>query len=180
MHVLTESKPRGTTPLTVSLKAGEYRLRFMDHDGKYEETTRLFKVDKNTSDSMFVILNKWITVKVKSMEQPGLVFKTNVKISGHGLNFVKEVSSTKPLRIALPPDSYSFTFEDNEDFKPYIVKGVNIASQIDITGELEFASMPCKVIAKDEVSNSPVMEAYVWVENKLVGKTNIRGEWKMN
>lgn len=178
VHVHSEGKPRGRTPITMALKAGEYRLRFMDPEGRYEETSRIVRVDKGVDSKILVILNKWITIKVNAKSQPDKIFSTNVKITGRGLNVAKEISNAKPLRIALHPDNYTLIFSGNKEFKSLTLKDVNIDEQTNIDAELEPASLKVNVMVKEFGTEKTINGAYVWMQDKIVGKTNVRGVWE--
>jgi serine/threonine-protein kinase len=178
VHVQNESKPRGQTPLAVALKAGEYRIRFMDPDGKYEETTKLVRVDKDAKSEISASLNKWVTLKVGSKGRPGTVLKTVVKVSGNGVNISREISSSRPLRLAIPLGKYRISFESNKEYNSLVLNSVNIAEQATIVGEMEIANAHVRVAVKDDSSGQPIENAYVWLQDRIAGITDKSGVWQ--
>jgi len=178
VHVQNESKPRGNTPLTAMLKAGEYRIRFMDPDGKYEETTRAVSVDKDAKSEIFVSLNKWVTLKVASKDQSGAALNAVVKVKGNGVNISREISGSHPLRLAIPLGKYKVSFESGKQYKPLVLNSVNIAEQATIVGEMEIANAHVRVAVKDDSSGQPIENAYVWLQDRIAGITDKSGVWQ--
>lgn len=178
VHIQSEAQPRGNTPLNIALRAGEYKIRFMDPDGRYEETSRTVRVDKDSKREIFAALNKWVTVKVMCKEQSDKVVRSGVHITGNGINLVKEISSSHPLRLALPVGAYRISFESNGEYKPLVLKSVNIGEQNTIVGEMELATVQLKLVVKDEITEAPIENAFVWMLNKVVGTTDKAGVWE--
>jgi hypothetical protein len=178
VHFENETKPRGPTPLSVLLTSGEYRIRIMDPEGRYEETSRLLNVDKDAKADISVSLNKWVTFKITTKDRTDKPVKTSVKITGNAMNISKEVSNSRPLRLALPLGAYQVHFESNGEYKSLTLKNVNIEEQTTVTGELEPANAPVKLVIKNEVTGDPIANAYIWLQNRIAGTSDASGEWK--
>jgi hypothetical protein len=177
VHIENESQPRGRTPVEIPLKAGEYKLRFMDPEGRYEETSRTIKVDKDSGNSLGVALNKWVTFKAYAKENPDKPFKMALHIIGNGLKVTREISNNKIIRLALPVATYTVSFEGSPAYKPYS-KRVSLADISSVVGELEFLTSHLKVVVKDETTERPVADAFVWMSEQLAGKTDADGVWE--
>jgi serine/threonine protein kinase len=178
VHIQNESKPRGSTPLNVALMAGEYRIRFMDPQGRYEETSRLVRVDKDSKAEIFASLNKWVTIKVGAKEKTDKMVKATVRITGNDVAVSRDVTSTRPVRVAIPVGTYRIAFESDGEFKPLVLKNVNVAEQSSVVGEMEFANALVKIAIKDETTGNPVEGAYIWLLNRVIGTTDAAGTWQ--
>ncbi|MBN1823670.1 MAG: protein kinase [Endomicrobiales bacterium] len=177
VHIEGESQPRGNTPLRTPLKAGTYKIRFLDSSGKYQQTTRPVTCDQNSNQNISVYLNKWVTFKVRSKEHPNESFVTNLKIKGAGMSVSKEISTNKPIRMALPVTTYEVIFEGDKEYKTLALK-VNIAGRSLILGELEYENSILTVNVKDESTKKAIEDAYVWLGSKIAGKTNSQGAFE--
>jgi len=178
VHIEGENQPRGNTPLTVPLKAGDYKVRFLDSEGKFEEGLKHITVSPDSETHFACYLNKWITVKVRSKEHHNEAFMTNLKIVGNGLKLSYSISTNKPLRLALPLGLYNFTFAGDNEYRTLILKNFNISDKSMILGELENENTLLKVTVKDDPNQKPINEAFVWIANKVAGKTNAEGVWQ--
>lgn len=178
VHIDGESKPRGNTPVAVPLKAGEYKIRFQDPDGRFEESVRTVGVTTDSEPNINVIMNKWVTLRVRSKDHPEEAFMTKVRVSGGGVNVVKDISTAKPIRLALPLATYKITFDGDNEYKTLLFKAVNIAEKSLIVGEMEYENARLKVVVKDDATDRPIADAYVWLASQLAGKTDAKGEWE--
>lgn len=178
VHIDGESRPRGNTPLSVPLKAGEYKMRFQDPDGRFEESVRNIAVTSDSEPNINVIMNKWVTLRVRSKDHPEEAFMTKVHVSGNGINISKDISTAKPIRLALPLATYKITFDGDNEYKTLLFKAVNIAEKSLIVGEMEYENARLKLVVKDDASDRPVADAYVWLASQLAGKTDAQGVWE--
>lgn len=177
-HIVGESQARGNTPLTIPLKAGEYKVRYLDPDGRYEEGLRTVRVAQDSDTNYSVYLNKWVTINVRSKEHHNESFMTTVKITGPGVNLTRNISTGKPLRLALPLGLYTVVFAGDNEYRTLILKNINIAEKALITGEMQYENTRLTVKVRDEATQKPVSDAFVWIDNKVVGKTNSEGSWE--
>jgi hypothetical protein len=88
--------------LNTSFKIGDYNIRFLDPSARYGVYVKEVKVDAQSDPNVFVKMNKFVTFKVKSKDNPGDTFINKVKISNQKMTVTKDISTSKPIRIALP------------------------------------------------------------------------------
>jgi hypothetical protein len=139
---------------------------------------RTLNVNKDTGNNMSVNLNKWVTFKAFIKDNHEKPFTARLHLVGSSMKeVIKEISSGRPVRIALPVDTYKVSIDAGEEMKPFSRK-VNIAQESSITGELEYENARLKVVVREDLSNAPVPDAYVWIENQLAGKTDRQGVWE--
>jgi eukaryotic-like serine/threonine-protein kinase len=179
VHVQGQSKSIGTTPLIAYLKAGEYKVNFLDQEGKYEEHETVINVDKNVDSNVKVYLRKWVTIKSVIEGGRGQDDETTVQVKGRNVDLKRKISPDKPIRLALYPDKpYTFDFLPTSRLKGTTLKNVNIDDKSVIVGKLELIETVLKVTVKDEISNLPIKDAYVWIEEQLKGRTDKNGVWQ--
>lgn len=177
IHVQGESQPRGNTPLNTSFKIGKYNIRFLDPSARYGEYVKEVKVDASSDSNVFVKMNKFITFKVKSKDSPGDTFITKVKISNQQMSITKDISTSKPIRIALPVETFDVLFYGDAEYKSCKISNVNVDNVSTVTGELEYAKVDFTIAVKS-ATTSQVQEAYIWHGKKLLGKTETNGLFK--
>jgi hypothetical protein len=178
VHVEGEGQPRGNTPITVNMKAGNYKVRMLDPEGRYGEAANNISVSANSESELYVHMNKLISFRVRSKENPSESFIAKVTIQGREFSTTKSVGTGKPIIVPLPSGKYSFTFTSDE-FKPYTLRDVDIANISNVTGNMEYAQVPFNfmVVKMDDDKEIPLENAYIWLDNKLAGKTDAKGTW---
>lgn len=177
IHVQGESQPRGNTPLNTSFKIGKYNIRFLDPSARYGEYVKEVKVDASSDSNVFVKMNKFITFRVRSKDSPGDTFITKVKISNQQMSITKDISTSKPIRIALPVETFDILFYGDAEYKSYKISNVNVDNVSTVTGELEYAKIDFTIAVKS-ATTSQIQEAYIWQGKKLLGKTEANGIFK--
>lgn len=177
IHVQGESQPRGNTPLNTSFKIGDYNIRFLDPSARYGEYVKEVKVDAQSDPNVFVKMNKFVTFKVKSKDNPGDTFITKVKISNQKMTVTKDISTSKPIRIALPVETFDVVFYGDAEYKSCKISNVNVDNVSTVTGELEYAKVDFTITVKS-ASDSQPQEAYIWQGKKVLGKTEAGGIFK--
>jgi hypothetical protein len=178
VHIEGESQPRGNTPITIPLKAGEYKVRFLDPEGKYEESVRTVKVAQVSETNISSTLDKWVTIKLRSKEHHNEGFTTTLRITGIGVNITRSISTNKALRVALPIGAYKMVFDGDMEYATLVMRSVNISDKSLVMGEMEYKNASLKISVKDKDSNAPISDANLWIANKIVGKTNEEGVWE--
>lgn len=178
VHIEGESKPRGNTPLTANIKAGTYKVTFMDPEGRYGESQNKVDIDAQSPSELFVQMNKLITFRVRSKANASESFIANLTISGRDINTTRSIGTGKPITIPLPTNgTYNFTFTAS-DFKAYTVKGVDISGINSVAASLEYAPVPLEVhtvYMQNDVEKP--LETYIRINDKIIGKTNAQGYW---
>ncbi len=177
IHVQGESQPRGNTPLNTSFKIGTYNVRFLDPSARYGEFVKEVKVDAQSDPNVFVKMNKFITFKVRSKDNPNDTFITKVKISNQQMSVTKDISTSKPIRIALPVETFDVLFYGDNEYKSYRISNVNVDNVSTVTGELEYARLDFTISVKSAATSQP-QEGYIWQGKKLLGKTDTSGLYK--
>ncbi|MDR1417729.1 MAG: protein kinase [Endomicrobium sp.] len=79
LQMYGEPKPRGITPIVLRLKEGDYKIKFLDPNGKYSEVVEDIKVSSSTPEQIVVGMNKLFTFKVKAKDS-SVSFKAKLKI----------------------------------------------------------------------------------------------------
>ena len=168
------------TPAVISFKNGEYALRFSDSGGRYEETKRTLKVDKDSDNKLFVVMNRWLRVKVGVKDEPGKPVSATVKISGTGNSFSaeKKITSDKPVRFALPRGKFKVVFDAGREYKLLTYKNYEIGDTGELAGQMEYNDTTLKVIVKETATQKPVGDAYIWMRGQIAGRTDSSGFWE--
>ncbi|MDR1941544.1 MAG: protein kinase [Endomicrobium sp.] len=182
VHIEGESRPRGYTPLKVNIKSGEYKVRLMDPEGRYGESLNKISINASSVSELSVQMNKLIRFSVKG-KSAGESFIARLNIKSAEYNTTRNIGTGKPVVIPLPTNSrYSFTFTA-DDFKPYVVRNMDIANINSVNASMEYAPVPfsVKVVSPDQKTGEvkPV-EAYIYVGDNIVGKTDKDGLWTAN
>ena len=177
VHIQGESQPRGNTPLNTSLKLGEYKVRFLDPSAKYGEVLKDFSVSKKSKTELFVKMNKIVSFRVRSKDNPHDTFLTKVTISNNDLKITKDISTSKPIRIPLPVEVYDVTFHGDNEYKPCRLRGVDINNTSAVVGEMEYLKVALSLKVKNN-KGAVLPSAFIWLDKKLVGKTDKSGLYK--
>ena len=177
VHIQGESQPRGNTPLNTSLKLGEYKVRFLDPSAKYGEVLKDFSVSKKSKTELFVKMNKIVSFRVRSKDNPHDTFLTKVTISNNDLKITKDISTSKPIRIPLPVEVYDVTFHGDNEYKPCKLRGVDINNTSAVVGEMEYLKVALSLKVKNN-KGAVLPSAFIWLDKKLVGKTDKSGLYK--
>ena len=175
VHVQGESQPRGDTPLNTLFKVGDYKIRFLDPSAKYGEAMKDLEVNKESKTDLFVKMNKIVSFKVKSKDSPNDTFLTKVTISNNDIEVTKDISTSKPIRIPLPVAVYNVTFHGDSEYKPCKLYNVDINNTSAVVGELEYLKVALALKATDSKTANPLSGAYVWLDKKMIGKTDKTG-----
>ena len=175
VHVQGESQPRGDTPLNTLFKVGNYKVRFLDPSAKYGEALKDFEVNKDSKTDLFVKMNKIISFKVKSKDSPTDTFLTKVTISNKDMEITKDISTSKPIRIPLPVAVYNVTFHGDNEYRPCKLTNVDINNTSSVVGEMEYLKVALALKATDSKTANPLSGAYVWLDKKMIGKTDKSG-----
>ncbi|HBU69627.1 MAG TPA: hypothetical protein DEE98_04500 [Elusimicrobia bacterium] len=178
VYVGDEKQSKGNTPLALPMKPGEYRVTFADPNGLYENTARTLKVDAIFDGTISATLKKYVRFKVAVKGEPAKAVSADLKITGNGINLTKNISSNSPERIALPLGVYKAVFDGGKEFRPVTVKDINISQQSTIAAELEYVDSELQVNVKEEGTGKIVAGAYVWMDGRIMGKTDDKGTWK--
>ncbi|MCL2144740.1 MAG: PEGA domain-containing protein [Endomicrobia bacterium] len=178
IHIEGEGQPRGHTPKTVNMKAGSYKVRMLDPEGRYGESANNIVVSANSDPELYVHMNKLISFRVKAKDNPSESFMAKLTIHGKEFNTTKPLGTGKPITVPLPSGKYDFTFTADE-FRTYSIKDIDIAGISSVTGNMEYARVPftVKIVAMDGDKEIILENAYIWLDSKLVGKTNEKGSW---
>ncbi|MCL2335202.1 MAG: protein kinase [Endomicrobia bacterium] len=180
VHIEGEGQPRGYTPLTVNMKAGNYKVRMMDPEGRYGEALNQMTVSATSSSELFVHMNKLISFRVRSKGNAAESFIAKLTIQGKEFNTTKSVGTGKPVIVPLPSGRYNFTFTA-DDFNPYHVNDSDIANINSVTAEMTYAPVPLTltVVSMLGDTETPIEGMYVQRGDStdVIGKTNAKGVW---
>ncbi|MDR2192658.1 MAG: PEGA domain-containing protein [Endomicrobium sp.] len=179
VHIDGESRPRGRTPITANIKNGNYKVRIMDPDGRYGQAEREISVTAASSSELSVNMNKLIRFSVYSKNKASESFTANLNIKSSDFNTARNISTGKTIVIPLPTTArYTFTFTA-QDFKPYVIRNVDITEASAFSGLMEYDVVPLnlKVFWLDKDGLKIPLEAYVYINEKIVGKTDKNGFW---
>ncbi|MCL2485535.1 MAG: protein kinase [Endomicrobia bacterium] len=179
VHIDGEAKPRGYTPLETNLTAGTYKIRFLDPDGRYGEALKEVTVTATSKPEVSVLMNKLITFRVRSAKASSESFVAKLRIDGNEFQTTREISTGKPVTIPLPSGIYKFTFTANE-FEPFVRSNVDISNINSINAEMVYSKVPLNitVLRKNGDKDIPIENAFVWIDNKIAGRTNNKGVWR--
>lgn len=180
VHIQGESQPRGNTPLDTSLKVGKYSIRLLDPSARYGESLKEIEVSSSSETNLFVKMNKIISFRVKSKENPNDTFITKVNIYNKDYNITKDISTSKAIRIALPNGVYNVVFQGDNEYKTCKLQNVDINDTSAVVGELEYSKVALQLKTKSKETNDALPNAYVWLDKKLIGKTDSKGMFKDN
>lgn len=178
VHIEGEGQPRGNTPITVNMKSGNYKVRMLDPEGRYGESANNITVSANSESELYVHMNKLISFRVRSKSNPSESFISKLTIQGKEFSTTKSVGTGKPVIVPLPSGKYNFTFTADE-FKSFVMRDVDIVNISNVTGNMEYAQVALNVniISMDGDKEVPLENAYIWLDNKLAGKTDSKGFW---
>jgi hypothetical protein len=127
-------------------------------------------------------MNKLIRFSVKGKSAAeSFIAKLNIK--GSEYNTTRNIGTGKSVVIPLPTSGrYSFTFTA-DDFKPYVVRNMDISNINSVNAALEYSAVPfsVKVISPDPKTGESIpVEAYIYIGDAIVGKTDKNGFWTAN
>ena len=180
VHVQGEDQPRGTTPLDTLFKIGEYKIRLMDPNARFGEAVKTFNISEKSDPHLFFKLNKIVTFRVRSKEEPDATFLTAVSIYNKNFSIKKDISTTKPVKIPLPVDIYNVVFHGDDEYKSYTLTGVDISKTSTVLGVLEYANVGLTFKIKSKSTNNALQNAFIWQDKKILGKTDGNGVFKLN
>ena len=178
VHVQGEGQPRGNTPLETLFKVGEYKVRLMDPSARYGESLKTLEVNENSKENLFVKMNKIVSFKVRSKDNPNDTFVTHVTISNKDFSIKKDISTSKPIRIPLPVAVYDVVFEGDNEYKAHKISNVDINETSVILGELEYLKVLLNLKVKAKDTDNYLKNAFIWSEQKVLGKTDKNGLFK--
>jgi serine/threonine-protein kinase len=161
----------GMTPTTLNLTSGFHSIRFTGNS-QYEELIKPLEVNQDTPQEIVVNPNKWITIYAYEKDTTKLI-RASFEIESGETKFSGITSPEKPARIAMPVKTYNIRFDGGKIYKPLWLN-VDIKEVNKITGYLELRNPNITFYLIDS-SNNPVKNAFVWIDNKFVGKTNDKG-----
>ena len=179
VHIDGESRPRGNTPLKVNIKNGDYKVRIMDPEGRYGQAEKEISVNANSPAELSVQMNKIIRFSVRSKDKTTESFIANLNIKSADFNTTRSIGTGKTVLVPLPTTGkYTFTFTA-QDFKPYTIRNVDISDANTFTGIMEYETVAfnLKVFFLDRYQVKTPLEAYVYIDEKIVGKTDKNGLW---
>ncbi|MFA7073608.1 MAG: serine/threonine-protein kinase [Endomicrobiaceae bacterium] len=180
VHIQGESQPRGNTPLDTSLKVGKYNVRLLDPSARYGEALKEIEVSSSSATELFVKMNKIISFRVKSKENPNDTFITRVTISNKDYRVSKDISTSKAIRIALPTGVYNVVFQGDNEYKTCRLHNIDINETSAVVGELEYSKVSLQLKTKAKDTDEVLPNTYVWLNKKLIGKTDSKGIFKDN
>lgn len=178
VHIEGEGQPRGYTPLKANIKSGNYKVRMLDPEGRYGEAVNSIEVSAAAPAELYVHMNKLVSFRVSSKGNRES-FIARLNIQGKEFSTTKSVGTGKPIIVPLPSGKYNFTITADE-YKPYYVTGVDVAGISSVNAVLEYAPVPFNLTAvylNAEEAEIPVENVYIWVQEKISGKTDAAGLW---
>ena len=122
-------------------------------------------------------MNKIVSFRVKSKDNPHDTFLTKVTISNNDLKVTKDISTSKPIRIPLPVEVYDVTFHGDNEYKTCKLTGVDINNTSAVVGELEYLKVSLALKVKNN-KGKVLPNSFIWLNKKLVGKTDKAGLYK--
>ncbi|MDR2437438.1 MAG: protein kinase [Endomicrobium sp.] len=179
VNIVGEEKPLGTTPLSIHLKAGSYKIRILDPNGTYAEATEDIVVSSDSVNLLDIRMKKNISFRLKAKDSSDF-FNAELRIEGKEFNETKSISVGKPIIVPLPPGEYKFVFTA-DDFEPYVKNNVDITKINSVNAEMIYSKIPFSIVVVSLDANgkeTPVSNAFIWINNKISGKVNSKGLWK--
>jgi serine/threonine protein kinase len=179
VNIVGEEKPLGTTPLSVHLKAGSYKIRALDPNGTYAEATEDIVVSSDSVNLLDIRMKKNISFRLKAKDSSDS-FNAELRIEGKEFNEIKSISVGKPIIVPLLPGEYKLVFTA-DDFEPYVKNNVDITKINSVNAEMIYSKIPFSIVVVSLDANNkeiPVSNAFIWINNKISGKVNSKGLWK--
>ncbi|MDR1474361.1 MAG: protein kinase [Endomicrobium sp.] len=179
IHIVGEEKPRGNTPLTIHIKAGSYKVKVLDPNGQYAEATEDITVSSDSLNILNIHMKKNISFRVTAKGSDDF-FTAKLKVEGDDFNESKDISVGKPIIIPIPSGEYKITFTA-EEFEPYVRNNVNVAKISSVNAEMIYSQIPFSIVVVSLDSNgkeTPVNNAFIWINSKIAGKVNSKGLWE--
>lgn len=178
IHVQGEDQPRGTTPLETLFKIGEYKIRLMDPNARFGEVLKSFEINEKSDPNLFFKLNKIVTFRVRSKEEPEATFLTKVTIYNKNFTITKDISTTKPIKIPLPIDVYNVTFHGDKEYVAHRLSNIDISKTSTVLGVLEYADVGLKIRVRNKNTGEALPNAFIWQDKKILGKTDAEGLYR--
>lgn len=177
IHVQGEGQPRGATPLNTLFKVGDYKVRFLDPSAKYGEALKELNVSKDSKTELFVKMNKIVSFRVRSKDNVHDTFMTKVTISNKDLKVIKDISTSKPIRVPLPVAVYDVTFHGDNEYKTCRLNDIDINNTSAVVGEMEYLKVQLSLKVQDN-KGTILPNSFIWLNKKVVGKTDKDGIYK--
>ncbi|MFQ3675985.1 MAG: PEGA domain-containing protein, partial [Endomicrobiia bacterium] len=161
----------GMTPATLNLTSGFHSIRFTGNP-QYEELIKPIEVNQDTPQEIFVKPNKWITIYAYEKDSSKFI-RANFEIESGETKFSGITTPERPARLAMPVKTYNIKFDGGRIYKPLWLN-VNIKEITKISGYLELKNPNVNIYLID-TSSRPIRNAFIWIDNRVVGKTNDKG-----
>ena len=157
-------------------------IKFYDSSNEYQSRTKTFSVDRNTKSKIFIQLNKWITFKsrVKGKQENLIKSAVVIKSQKGNIHISKTTDPSNPLKIALPVGLYDISFDAGYKYQPLTLTNIDISRYKEVVGELEFQPGHIRTVVREQDTEMPVKDVEIFINNKIVGKTNNYGLWEGN
>lgn len=177
-YVEGEANPRGKTPLKTLFRIGKYKVRLVDTSARYKESLKEIEVSKDSDISMFVKMDKIVSFRVLSKNKLDDTFVTYVTISNKHFNIKRKISTDKPIKIALPVDTYDIAFVGNSKYKTHSIRNLNIENTDIIVGRLEYSKVLLTLNVISEIDGNYIKKSFIWFNNKNIGETDNKGSFR--
>ncbi len=177
VHVQGEEQSRGKTPLKTAFKVGNHKIRLMDPNAKYGETLKEIEVNKDSNNTAFIKMDKLVSFRMISKDNPNDNFVSSVSISNKKFNIKKSISSSKPITIPLPIDTYDITFEGDDKYGSYVISNVNIKDTNLVIGKMEYTETSLNLNIVSQNNNKNIERAFVWLNKKNLGRSDSKGNF---
>ena len=167
------SSAAGMTPITLNLTSGFHTIKFSGNP-QYQEVIQPIEIKQDTPQEFFINPDKWVTIYAYD-KSSSMFIKSNFELisADDDIRFSGTTSPDKPARIAIPVKTYLARFDAGKNYKPLSFT-VNIKDVTKISGYLELRNPNVNFYVIDS-SSKPVKNVYIWIDNRIVGKTNERG-----
>jgi serine/threonine protein kinase len=161
----------GMTPTTLNLTSGFHTLKFTGNP-QYQELVKPLEINQTTPQEIFVNPNKWITIYAYEKDTSKFI-NANFYLESGDTKFSGVTTPQNPARLALPVKTYNVRFDAGKNYKPLWFT-VDIKEVNKIAGYLELRNPKIKFYVISS-SSIPVKGAFIWIDNKVVGKTDDKG-----
>lgn len=168
-----ETRSVGFTPLSLLFTKGTYKIYFKP-SYPYQPTTLEIEVSENSLANYNVELKKALLIYVfdKKTKNP---IKAKFAIINTDIKGITSYSS--PAKVYLLPRSYKISFSDLEDkyISESFVYNVRNIDRIIAFLQPKKAKILFKIF--DATTNQPVENAYIWINEQVLGKVDKNGEF---
>jgi serine/threonine protein kinase len=178
LQMYGESKPRGVTPIVLRLREGDYRIEFLDPNGKYSEVIENIKVSSSTPEQQVVDMKKLITFRVKAKSSDTFL-KAKLKIERKYVSFGDSVSAQLNNIIEnsvniLKAHNNQEVSSDSNVFNQQVTTTSNVALNTNNTSRQEnFNSVSTTSLANNISENTVTLQTNVSDNNNHLGSTNL-------